>query len=67
MSRDVFNTFADVVSSRLSGRPLAYNADFYRYTEKAVGEVFFEGYSEVTDEIIVRRTPNPFMVAAGKK
>ena len=46
---------------------LAYNADFYRYSEQAVREVFFEGYSEVTDEIIVRRSPNPYIVAAGKK
>jgi SAM-dependent methyltransferase len=46
---------------------LAYNADFYRYSEQAVREVFFEGYEEVTDEVIVRRLPNPFLVAAGKK
>lgn len=46
---------------------LAYNADFYRFSEQAVREVFFEGYSEVTDEIIVRREPNPYIVAAGRK
>lgn len=46
---------------------LAYNADFYRFSEQAVREVFFEGYAEVTDEIIVRRYPNPYMVAAGRK
>jgi SAM-dependent methyltransferase len=46
---------------------LAYNADFYRFSEQAVREVFFEGYSEVTDEIIVRRHPNPYLVAAARK
>lgn len=46
---------------------MAYNADFYRFSEQAVREVFFEGYSEVTDEIIVRREPNPYLVAAGRK
>ncbi len=46
---------------------LAYNSDFYRFSEQAVREVFFEGYSEVTDEIIVRREPNPYLVAAGRK
>ncbi|MCA3126549.1 MAG: methyltransferase domain-containing protein [Rhodocyclaceae bacterium] len=46
---------------------LAYNADFYRFSEQAVREVFFEGYSEVTDEIIVRREPNPYIVAAARK
>ena len=46
---------------------LAYNADFYRFSEQAVREVFFEGFSEVTDEIVVRREPNPYLVAAGRK
>lgn len=46
---------------------LAYGADFYRFSEQAVREVFFEGYAEVTDEVIVRRYPNPFLVAAGRK
>lgn len=46
---------------------LAYNADFYRFSEQAVREIFFEGYEEVTDEMIVRRSPNPFLVAAGRK
>ena len=46
---------------------LAYNADFYRFSEQAVREIFFEEFSEVTDEIIVRQYPNPYMVAAGRK
>ena len=60
-------TDKDFTTQTYARHGLAYNADFYRYSEQAVREVFFEGYSEVTDEIIVRRTPNPFMVAAGKK
>jgi len=46
---------------------LAYNADYYRFSEQAVREVFFEGYSEVTDEIVIRQYPNPYMIAAGRK
>jgi ubiquinone/menaquinone biosynthesis C-methylase UbiE len=46
---------------------LAYNADYYRFSEQAVREVFFEGYSEVTDEIVVRQYPNPYLIAAGRK
>jgi ubiquinone/menaquinone biosynthesis C-methylase UbiE len=46
---------------------IAYNADYYRFSEQAVREVFFENYSEVTDEVIVRTTPNPYLVAAGRK
>ncbi|MBL8753582.1 MAG: class I SAM-dependent methyltransferase [Planctomycetes bacterium] len=46
---------------------LAYNADYYRFSEQAVREVFFEGYAEVTDELIVRKQPNPYLVAAGRK
>jgi SAM-dependent methyltransferase len=46
---------------------LAYNADYYRFSEQAVREVFFEGYAAITDEVIVRRQPNPFLVAAGRK
>lgn len=46
---------------------MAYNADYYRFSEQAVREVFFEGYSEVTDEVIVRTSPNPYLVAAGRK
>ncbi len=46
---------------------MAYNADFYRFSEQAVREVFFEEYAEVTDEVIVRRFPNPYLVAAARK
>jgi SAM-dependent methyltransferase len=46
---------------------LAYNADYYRFSEQAVREVFFEGYAAVTDEVIVRRQPNPYLLAAGRK
>ena len=46
---------------------LAYNADYYRFSEQAVREIFFEGYAEVTDEIVVRQYPNPYMIAAGRK
>jgi SAM-dependent methyltransferase len=46
---------------------LAYNADFYRFSEQAVRDVFFEGYGAVTDEVLVRRYPNPYLVAAGRK
>jgi SAM-dependent methyltransferase len=46
---------------------LAYNADYYRFSEQAVREVFFEGYDAVTDEVIVRKHPNPYLVAAGRK
>lgn len=46
---------------------MAYNADFYRFSEQAVREVFFDGYSEVTDEVLVRRYPNPYLVVAGRK
>jgi SAM-dependent methyltransferase len=45
----------------------AYNADYYRFSEQAVREVFFEGYAEVTDEIVVRQYPNPYLIAAGRK
>lgn len=46
---------------------LAYNADFYRFSQQAVKDVFFENYAEITDEVIVRQYPNPYMVAAGRK
>lgn len=46
---------------------LAYNADYYRFSEQAVREVFFEGYAAVTDEVIVRQYPNPYLVAAGRR
>jgi hypothetical protein len=46
---------------------LSYNADFYRFSEQAVRDVFFEGYEAVTDEVLVRRYPNPYFVVAGRK
>lgn len=46
---------------------LAYNADYYRFSEQAVREVFFAGYAEVTAEVIVRQYPNPYLVAAGRR
>lgn len=46
---------------------LSYRADFYRFSEQAVREVFFEGFSEITDEIVLRQYPNPYMIAAGRK
>ncbi len=46
---------------------LAYGADFYRFSEQAVREVIFEGYSAVTDEVIVRTNSNPYLVAAARK
>ncbi|MEO5861675.1 MAG: class I SAM-dependent methyltransferase [Burkholderiales bacterium] len=46
---------------------LAYNADYYRFSEQAVREIFFENYTKLTDEIIVRQFPNPYMIAAGCK
>lgn len=46
---------------------LAYNADFYRFSEQAVREVIFEGFETMTDEVLVRRYPNPYVVAAGRK
>lgn len=45
---------------------LAYNADFYRFSEQAVREVLLEGLRPVY-ETLVRRYPNPYMVAAATK
>lgn len=45
----------------------AYNADFYRFSAQTVREVFFEGYTTITDEVLVRRYPNPYLIAAGQK
>jgi ubiquinone/menaquinone biosynthesis C-methylase UbiE len=61
------DTDKDHTTQTYARHGLAYNADFYRYSEQAVREVFFENYSEVTDEIIVRKHPNPYLVAAGRK
>jgi SAM-dependent methyltransferase len=46
---------------------IAYNADYYRFSEQAVRELFFEGYEAVTHEVIVREYPNPYMIGAGRK
>ncbi|KKQ27901.1 MAG: Type 11 methyltransferase [Candidatus Magasanikbacteria bacterium GW2011_GWC2_37_14] len=43
-----------------------YNADFYRFSEQAVREVFFEGYKIVATQL-VRRYPNPYLIMAGIK
>lgn len=60
-------TDADHTTKTYARHGLAYNADFYRFSEQAVREVFFEDYSKVTDEVIVRREPNPYLVACGRK
>lgn len=44
----------------------AYNADYYRFSEQAVREVLLDGY-EPFEEALVRRYPNPYLVAAGRK
>ena len=60
-------TDKDRSTSTYARHGLAYDADYYRFSEQAVREVFFEGYSAVTDEVIVRKHPNPYLVAAGRK
>ena len=44
----------------------AYNADYYRFSEQAVREVLLEGFEPYAEKL-VRRYPNPYMVAAGRK
>jgi ubiquinone/menaquinone biosynthesis C-methylase UbiE len=44
----------------------AYNADYYRFSEQAVREVLLQGYEPYAEKL-VRRYPNPYMVAAGCK
>ena len=46
---------------------VSYDADVYRLSQQAVREVFFEGFSAVLDEVIVRQYPNPYLVAAARK
>ncbi|KAA0685047.1 class I SAM-dependent methyltransferase [Neorhizobium sp. P12A] len=46
---------------------IRYNADFYRFSPQCMEEVFFEGYSEVVEKVIVRTDPNPYAVFAGRK
>ena len=45
---------------------ISYNADFYRFSEQAVREVFFEGF-QITNVIYVRKYPNPYLVVSGVK
>jgi SAM-dependent methyltransferase len=45
---------------------MAYNADYYRFSEQAVREVLLE-HLEVVDFILARRFPNPYVIAAGRK
>ena len=45
---------------------LAYNADFYRFSEQAVREVVLEKLT-VHESILVRRYPNPYLVMSGIK
>jgi SAM-dependent methyltransferase len=45
---------------------LAYNADFYRFSDQAVREVLLEALLPV-EVILVRRYPNPYLVAAASK
>lgn len=44
----------------------SYNADFYRFSEQAVREVILEPY-EIDGWNIVRRYPNPYLIASGIK
>jgi ubiquinone/menaquinone biosynthesis C-methylase UbiE len=45
---------------------LAYNADFYRFSEQTVREVMLESL-ELGRCVLVRRYPNPYYVASGIK
>lgn len=45
---------------------LSYDADFYRFSEQAVREVFFEGF-EIKYTELVRKYPNPYLVVGGIK
>jgi hypothetical protein len=44
----------------------AYDADYYRFSEQAVREVLLDGYEPYANPM-VRRYPNPYVVAAGIK
>jgi len=44
----------------------AYNADFYRFSEQAVHELFFENCN-IFNSAIVRKYPNPYLVVGGVK
>lgn len=45
---------------------ISYNADFYRFSEQAMREVVFEGFTIIASTL-VRRYPNPYLVVLGKK
>lgn len=44
----------------------SYNADFYRFSEQAVREVFMDAM-DIQQFLLVRRYPNPYAVVAGFK
>ena len=58
----------DVKNTTLTFRRhgLAYNADFYRFSEQCVREVVLEDL-QPNQELVVRRYPNPYIVASGVK
>lgn len=58
----------DMMNSTLTFRRhgVAYNADYYRFSEQAVREVIL-GEFIVTHSTLVRRYPNPSLVMAGTK
>lgn len=45
---------------------IAYNADFYRFSEQAVREVILEKFT-IHESILVRKYPNPYLVMSGVK
>jgi SAM-dependent methyltransferase len=45
---------------------IAYNADFYRFSEQAVREVILEKFI-VNESILIRKYPNPYLVMSGVK
>ena len=45
---------------------IAYNADFYRFSEQAVREVILEKFT-LYESILVRKYPNPYLVMSGVK
>lgn len=66
----IYKTLAtdkDYTTRTYARHGLAYNADYYRFSEQAVRELFFEDYAEITHEVIVREYPNPYLIAAGRK
>jgi SAM-dependent methyltransferase len=58
----------DVKNTTLTFRRhgLAYNADYYRFSEQCVREVVLDGLTPVR-EVLARRYPNPYLVASGFK